>query len=298
MSEHVKITGFTHCRNVIQAAMKIVGEVGMKKSNAKKEKESFWKRRILTDISRLRKDLSRIVAWFAGRWKKDKKKQKELLDQKYGLRRKGFTLVMEELKQRIAAKATKIKRYDNRIKQFQGNRSFETNQERFCKNLEGKEERTKPPNAEDATAFWKGIWSTKVEHKQDAEWIDRVEVKIPSEKRDTVKITKDDVKRKLKSMRDGKGAGPDKIQGFWLKSFTAVHEVLATFLNECIDVGDVPGWLVEGRTILVMKDSKKGTKVGNYRPIACLSLIWKHLKRIVSDKTFDHLEQNKLLPEE
>ena len=98
--EHVKITGFTHCRNVIQAAMKIVGEeVGMKKSNAKKKKEPFWKRRILTDISRLRKDLSRIEAWFAGRWKKDKKKEKDWLDQKYGLRRKGFTLVMEELKQ-------------------------------------------------------------------------------------------------------------------------------------------------------------------------------------------------------
>ena len=90
----------------------------MKKSNAKKEKEPFWERRILTDISRLRKDLSRIEAWFAGRWKKDKKKQKDLLDQKYGLRRKGFRLVMEELKQRIAAKATKVKRYDNRIKQF------------------------------------------------------------------------------------------------------------------------------------------------------------------------------------
>ena len=74
--EHVKITGFTHCRNVKQAAMKIVGEeVGMKKSNAKKEKETIWKRRILTDISRLRKNLSRRDAWFAGRWKKDGKKR-------------------------------------------------------------------------------------------------------------------------------------------------------------------------------------------------------------------------------
>ena len=97
--EHVKLTGFTHCRNVIQAAMKIVGEeVGMKKSNAKKKKEPFWKRRILTDISRLRMDQRRIEAWFAGRWKNDKNKEKDWLDQKYGLRRKGFTLVMEELK--------------------------------------------------------------------------------------------------------------------------------------------------------------------------------------------------------
>ena len=88
-----------------------------------------------------------------------------------------------------------------------------------------------------------------------------------------MEITKDDVKRKLKSMSDWKRAGPAKIQGFWLKYFTALHEVLATFLNECMVVGDVPGWLVEGRTVLVMKDSKKGTEVGNYRPIAFLSLI-------------------------
>ena len=98
--EHVKITGFRHCRNVIQAAMKKVEEeVGMKKSNAKKKKEPFWKRRILTDISRLRTVQRRIEAWFAGRWKNDKNKEKDWLDQKYGLRRKGFTLVIEEMKQ-------------------------------------------------------------------------------------------------------------------------------------------------------------------------------------------------------
>ena len=104
-----------------------------------------------------------------------------------------------------------------------------------------------------------------------------------SEKQNTLKITEDDVKRKLKS--DWKGVGLDKIQGFWLKSFTAVHQVLAAVLNESIEVGNVPGWLVERRTILVMTDSKKGTGVGNYRPIACLNLIWKLLTGIISDKT-------------
>ena len=194
--EHVKTTGFTHCRNFVQAAMEILGEeVGMKKSNAKKKKTPFWKRRILTDISRSRKNLRLIEAWFAGRWKKDKEKEKDWLNQNYGLRRKGFTLVMEELNQRITAKVTKVKRYYNRIKPFQGNRNFETNQGRFFKILEGKEERTKPPNAEDGTAFWKGILSTKVKHKLDAEWIDKAKQKVPSEKQNTVKITKDDVKK-------------------------------------------------------------------------------------------------------
>ena len=55
-------------------------------------------------------------------------------------------------------------------------------------------------------------------------------------------------------VNDWKGAGLDKMQGFWLKSFTTVHEVLATVLNECIEVANVPEWLVEGRTILVVKD--------------------------------------------
>ena len=39
---------------------------------------------------------------------------------------------------------------------------------------------------------------------------------MPSEKQNAVKITKGDVKRKLKSVPDWKIAGPDKIQGFWL----------------------------------------------------------------------------------
>ena len=51
--------------------MRIVGEeVGMKKSNAKKKKEPILKRMILSDTSRLWKDLSTIEALFAGIWKK------------------------------------------------------------------------------------------------------------------------------------------------------------------------------------------------------------------------------------
>ena len=57
--------------------MRIAGEeAGMKKSNAKDNKEPFWKRKIVRDISRLRKDLSKIEAWFAERRKKYKKKKR------------------------------------------------------------------------------------------------------------------------------------------------------------------------------------------------------------------------------
>ena len=118
---------------------------------------------------------------------------------------------MKKLKQRTTAKATKVKRYDNRTKQVQDNRNFQTNQARVFKKCEGKEEIKTPPDAEDVTAFWKGIRSAKQKRR------------CYREKQNTVKIFKDDVKIKSKSMPDWEGAESDEIQCFWLKSFTAVH---------------------------------------------------------------------------
>lgn len=54
---------------------------------------------------------------------------------KYKIETKGVTVVIEELKQRICAKAHKIKRYNDRILQYQQNRLFEVNQRQFTKNL-------------------------------------------------------------------------------------------------------------------------------------------------------------------
>ena len=65
-------------------------------------------------------------------------------------------------------------------------------------------------------------------------------------------------------------------------------------MNECIEVAEVPRWLVRGRTILELKYSNKGTEVGNDRPVAFLQ---KLVTGLISDKTY-HLEENKLLPEE
>jgi hypothetical protein len=62
--------------------------------------------------------------------------------------------------------------------------------------------------------------------------------------------------------------------------------------------GDVPAWMVKGRTVLIQKDSAKGTEPSNYRPIACLPLMWKLLTGIFADKIYDHLEVNRLLPDE
>ena len=66
----------------------------------------------------------------------------------------------------------------------------------------------------------------------------------------------------------------------------------------CLENGKVPLWMVKGRTVLIQKDLKKGTVASFYRPIACLPIMWKLLTGMFSEKIYDHLDEQNLLPDE
>ena len=99
-------------------------------------------------------------------------------------------------------------------------------------------------------------------------------------------------------MPNWKAPGPDGVRGFWFKKFPSLHASLTVALGKCVDSGEVPEWLVKGRTVLIQKDSAKGTVASNYRPITCLPLMWKLLTGIFAEKIYDHLMVNNLLPDE
>ena len=67
-------------------------------------------------------------------------------------------------------------------------------------------------------------------------------------------------------------------------------------VDDCIQTGNVPNWMVESWTVLIQKDERKGNAVGNYRPITCLNLLWKLLTGIINEKVYNYLnQQNRLL---
>ena len=99
-------------------------------------------------------------------------------------------------------------------------------------------------------------------------------------------------------MPNWKSPGPDVVQGFWLKSFSSLHERIRLQLKECLDSGFVPSWLTRGRTSLLQKDKSKGNVASNYRPVTCLPLMWKLLTGVIANQIYAHLDQEKLLPEE
>ena len=97
----------------------------MKIDKVAERKEPMWKRRLQNKIKELRKDLSQLEAL------KDKAtsnfRQWERLERKYSIRVKRMNVVIEELKQRIAAIAAKVRRYQQRVNSYRQNRLFKNN---------------------------------------------------------------------------------------------------------------------------------------------------------------------------
>ena len=296
--KHVcKPATITETRDLLQASSSLIGEIlGAKKIEVKQKQEPFWKRRIEKDIENLRRDLSMIDSWFTGKWKNKTEAKMNHLDKKYHLKKLGFKHAIETIKQRVLAKTNKLKRYNKRCQQYQQNRLFQSDQTRFFRSLEKEQVENIPPNADEATKFWSNIWSNPVSHT-DSNWLDEIKDDLKGvEKQNDITISDSDLLKQIRRTASWKSPGPDGIHGFWYKNLTSLHKTLCIQLNQCLTDNAIPEWMTIGRTVLLLKDPSKGNEVGNFRPIACLNIMWKILSGIFAEKTYEHLDTRNLLP--
>ena len=121
------------------------------------------------------------------------------------------------------------------------------------------------------------------------------EVKLMKKKQEKIDITTGSLKKTLGRVPNWKSPGPDLVHGFWLKNFSSLHERGRLQLKQCLDGGFVLSWLTRRKTSLFQKDKSKGNVGSNYRPIACLPLMWKLLTGVIADQIYPHLDQEKLL---
>ena len=245
----------------------VTNKLGVKIDKVAGRKEPMWKRRLQNKIKELRKDLSQLEP------SKDKgvsnSRHWERLERKYS-----------------------ITVFENRL--------FENNQRQFYRELDLEEERCgdDQPVAEESKQFWGNIWSQSADHKKDVKWLQDLPSEVNVKKQEKIDITTGSLKKILGRMPNWKSPGPDLVQGFWLKSFSSLHERVRLQLKECLDNGFVPSWLTRGRTSLLQKDKSEGNVASNYRPITCLPLMWMLLTGAIADQIYAHLDQEKLLPEE
>ena len=150
----------------------VAKEVGVKKGKIGEKKEPWWKSRIESDITNLRRDINRLERERQGETGGKGKENIKELNTKYRVKKNGINLVIEELKQRLIAKKTEVKRYEQRISQFRQNQLFQVNQKQVYKDLNGEKQGDRIiPNSEDSIKFWSDIWSIRKKHNQHNEWL-------------------------------------------------------------------------------------------------------------------------------
>ena len=92
--------------------------------------------------------------------------------------------------------------------------------------------------------------------------------------------------------------GPDKLPNFWIKQFKNLHKHMATAYSVIInDPQQIPEWIVEGVTNLLPKRNETWIPK-NYRPIACLPTTFKIITSIITDKLYNHLENESFMTPE
>ena len=237
-----------HAASVVVAER--LGLLRERKGARQTKKDPWWKRRIESSIVQWRKDLSKIEELRRGRWKPSESARKRM-DKLYGLTEKGAKDVGSFLKSKIHSGSVKLQRYLKKSVQFHQNTLFKNNQSTLYKELNGiSQDRNNPaPDAQEANAFWSGIWSEAGRHDADAEWLGKVRQRwsrVGKQGDLVVDVAK--VKAGIRRLSNWKAPGPDGVTGFWFKKITALHHVIALGLDDCLKSGNVPDWMVKGRT--------------------------------------------------
>ncbi len=299
--KHLVTADVTQTNNLIKAASRWVAkQLGLKNIKKGKKEEPWWKRRIEGDIKKLKKDINILEREKRGQTGVRGKRKVKSLGDRYGIKRKGLTTIIEELKQRLVAKAAKIKRYGDRITQFRQNRMFAVEQKKVYKELNREASgESVIPDAEESKKFWSEIWSIEKGHNRQADWLQDLKREQNNVNMREMEITVEMVKKQSRKIPNWKAPGRDGVQGYWIKQLSSLHERIANQLNEIIcGANRLPEWMTYGRTVLCQKDPAKGRAVDNYRPISCLPLMWKLLTGMIAEEIYGFLEREKILPDE
>ena len=295
--------GITEVNRLLYAGGVVVAmRLGMKvgKVERREKKKPRWQRRIEKSIVMWSGHLSQVEEIRKG--KKVREKVWKELDRRYGLTERDAVSVSTFLKNKIKAGSTKIRWFEEKNGARRQNYLFRNNQRQLYKELSGDTAQgnaSEIPDAAESREFWKGIWSVEKEHDREASWLGEIREEMSRiQTMDDVVVDIEGVKKGIRKMTNWKAPGPDMVRGFWFKKLTSLHLVLTDALKGLVMSGEVPDWMVKGRTVLIQKDPAKGKVAKNYRPIACLPLMWKLLTGIFADKVYDHLHVNSLLPDE
>lgn len=264
-----------------------------------------WQRRLESRISKKRAAIGRLIAYKNGGRSSRLRRQVAAIMELAELRTleaHQLTEKLDTLVQQLSVLAKRLRRYTDSAKRRQQNRMFSDNEKAFYDHIsqEKPDFRDGLPNIDDVTNFWAGIWEDPVQHRDGQPWLRREEDWAGEEINEmpAVVVREDDVREATRYLRNWAAPGPDGVQNFWYKKLTVVHPTMAVCFNEVLrEPRTLPDFITRGTTILLPKDNNTSNP-SKYRPITCLSSLYKILSSIITAFVWTHCEQNGILTEE
>ena len=130
--QNIQIDDVTKMNDLIYASAVLVAEkFNMFREKAKKSKPA-WELRLEQQIKKLNQDYSRMKVLNEN--KTVKQKHVDRLERNYRFNQKGKSTVLETIRQRMVAKEGKLKRYRNRINQYNQNSTLQKMTDDFTNN--------------------------------------------------------------------------------------------------------------------------------------------------------------------
>ena len=205
--------------------------------------------------------------------------------------------IREQLMQKLQVKAQRLRRYEKRSRFFRQNKIYETDANKFYSEISKSSISVKKiPLEEEVQEFWSKIWGNEKSYKKTA-WLNDLERSTNNiRKQEWENITVEEISEALKKSYKWKSPGMDQIPNFWLDTLSSTHAQLAiNFSNVMKDPKLAPKWFCQGITYLLPKSSNTENPK-NYRPITCLSRLYKLLTSILAERTCKHMEKQDIFP--
>ena len=152
----------TDINNLIYAAATIMTKTLNEPSKRSRNRRDvkFWKIRIQKQISSWRKELSIIAETGTGSDNGKLNRKSRKIFKKYRVTNaREVAQLTEKLKQKVQAKAQRIRQYEKRETQYSQNKMFKEGIKKFYRNLGMKNiEAREPPSMSEALTYWKSLW--------------------------------------------------------------------------------------------------------------------------------------------
>ena len=163
----------TDINNLIYAAPTVMTQTlnEHNKTSKKTRDVKVWNIRMQKKIRSWRNELSIIAENGKGSDNVKLNRKKRKIFQKYRVTNaREFAQLTETLKQKVQAKAQRIRRYEKRETQYSQNKMFKEDTKKFYRNLGMKiREARKPPSMTETETYWKSLWAEEAQHNERTE---------------------------------------------------------------------------------------------------------------------------------